>query len=431
MSDYIEINFDGLVGPSHNFAGLSRGNIASATHAGQVSHPRAAALQGLGKMRLMLDLGLTQGFLPPLRRPNVGWLHAMGFAGVEPKGEAQACAAAAASAPHLLNIASSASAMWTANAATISPSPDGGDGRLHLTTANLASMPHRAMEAAETHANLDRIFADKAHFALHPPVPASFGDEGAANHMRLCDGHGAAGVQVYVYGANQGGRFLARQSLEASQAVARAMGVRTAIFAQQSDRAIQAGAFHNDVVAVANERTLFTHEHAFADRTAFYAQLAAAFPALQLVEVADADVPLADAIKSYLFNSQLITLPDGTQTLICPMECAETASVKRWLDGYVGGNRAIHAVRFIDVRQSMHNGGGPACLRLRVVVNAAQRAAIAPAFLLNPKRLDSLCALVEAHWPDAIAPDDVRDPALWAQTWAAHEALEAWIAAQV
>lgn len=423
---FTEINFDGLVGPSHNFAGLSRGNIASATHAGQVSHPRAAALQGLGKMRLMMDLGLAQGFLPPLRRPNVGWLSAMGFAGEG----AEVCANAAASAPHLLNIASSASAMWTANAATISPAPDGADLRLHLTTANLSSMPHRAMEATETHANLARIFADPAHFALHPPVPASFGDEGAANHMRLCDHHGAAGVQVYVYGANQGGRFPARQHFEASQAVARGMGVRTALFAQQSDVAIEAGAFHNDVVAVANERTLFTHEHAFANRTDFYAALSDAFPALQLVEVADADVPLADAIKSYLFNSQLITLPDGTQTLICPMECAETPTVALWLDGHIGGNRPIHAVRFIDVRQSMHNGGGPACLRLRVVVNAVQRAAIAPAFLLTPARLDSLCALVEKHWPEAIAPDDLGNPDLWTQLWAAHDALESWIFAQ-
>ena len=422
-SDWAEINFDGLVGPSHNFAGLSLGNIASASHAGQVSHPRAAALQGLGKMRLMLGLGLTQGFLPPLFRPNVAWLRSMGFDG----DDASVCASAAADAPHLLNIASSASAMWTANAATVSPSPDSADGRLHLVTANLSTMPHRAMEWAETGRNLESIFGGAGR--VHTPVPPSFGDEGAANHMRLCDTHGAEGVQVFVYGANPTGRFPARQSEEASRAIARASGVKNALFVQQNDAAIEAGAFHNDVVAVANETVLFTHELAFADAGAFYDRLHAAFPALQVVEVPDAAVSLADAIGSYLFNSQLVTLPDGSNTLICPMECAENAAVKTWLDGHVGGNRPIQAVRFVDVRQSMRNGGGPACLRLRVVMNAAERAAMNQAFLLNEAKIDVLEALVSAHWPEAIAPMDLRTPDLWGQLWAAHAALTDWIVA--
>ena len=423
-TDWAEINFDGLVGPSHNFAGLSLGNIASASHAGRVSHPRAAALQGLGKMRLMLGLGLMQGFLPPLFRPNVAWLRSMGFDG----DDAAVCAKAAADAPHLLNIASSASAMWTANAATISPSPDSMDGRLHLLTANLSSMPHRAMEWSETGRNLEAIFGSAGQ--VHSPVPASFGDEGAANHMRLCESHGAEGVQVFVYGANPTGRFPARQSEEASRAVARACGVKNALFVQQSDAAIEAGAFHNDVVAVANETVLFTHELAFADAAAFYDRLRAAFPALQVVEVPTSAVSLADAIGSYLFNSQLVTLPDGSNRLICPMECAENAAVKAWLDGHVGGNRPIQAVRFVDVRQSMRNGGGPACLRLRVVMNAAERAAINQAYLLNEAKIDALEALVSKHWPEAIAPMDLSNPDLWGQLWAAHQALTDWIATQ-
>ena len=423
-SNWAEINFDGLVGPSHNFAGLSLGNIASASHAGQVSHPRAATLQGLSKMRLMLEMGLFQGFLPPLFRPNVGWLRSMGFDG----DDASVCARAAADAPHLLNIASSASSMWTANAATVSPSPDSKDGRLHLLTANLSSMPHRAMEWVETGHNLEEIMGGAG--CIHAPIPANFGDEGAANHMRLCEGHGTEGVQIFVYGANLKGRFPARQSEEASRAVARACAVKTALFVQQRDEAIEAGAFHNDVVAVANERVLFTHELAFAEAGAFYDRLRAAFTALQLVEVPISAVPLADAIGSYLFNSQLVTLPDGSNTLICPMECGENEAVKAWLDGNIGGNGPINAVRFVDVRQSMHNGGGPACLRLRVVMNAQERAAMDAAYLLNEAKIDALEAVVTKHWPEAIAPMDLRNPDLWSQLWAAHRALNEWIKAQ-
>ena len=51
-----EINFDGLVGPSHNYAGLSIGNLASTRNAGQLSQPRRAALEGFG---LPLDAALA------------------------------------------------------------------------------------------------------------------------------------------------------------------------------------------------------------------------------------------------------------------------------------------------------------------------------------------------------------------------------------
>ena len=69
-----EINFDGIIGPSHNYAGLSLGNLASTRNAGQVSQPRAAALQGIDKMRANLALGLAQGIFVPHPRPNRDWL---------------------------------------------------------------------------------------------------------------------------------------------------------------------------------------------------------------------------------------------------------------------------------------------------------------------------------------------------------------------
>lgn len=405
---FAEINFDGIIGPSHNYSGLSLGNIASATHKGLVSHPKAAALQGLAKMRHNLGLGLPQGLLLPHRRPDRAWLAELGT-GVE-------------EVPDTLRPAAfSASAMWAANAATVSPAPDTADGRCHLTVANLRTMAHRSHEWPETLAQLRLAFADEAHFAVHPPVPATFGDEGAANHMRLAAAHGEPGVEVFVYGL-RGGAYPVRQHVEASRAVARGHGLdpERTLFVCQSEEAIAAGAFHNDVVAVANENVLFAHEQAFADRPVFYAELKRRLPEVEIVEVPASAVSLEDAIASYLFNAQLVTLPAGGMALILPEEARETPSVWSWLQALVAGNGPIRELFVVDVRQSMANGGGPACLRLRVV---ADPAAVDPRFLADEAKLDRLEALVEAEWPDRIAPDDLLDPMLWARMDGARAAL--------
>ena len=393
-----EINFDGIIGPTHNYAGLSRGNIASAANAGDVSQPRAAALQGIEKMRHNLALGLRQGFFMPLDRPDAPWLATLGTS----LGDAET---------HLRAQAWSASSMWAANAATVSPAPDSGDGKCHLTVANLVTMPHRSHEWPGTLAQLRIAFADPA-FAVHGPVPAPFGDEGAANHMRLCSGHGSAGVEIFVYGLS-GGRFPARQHLDASKAIARRHRLDPArtLFIRQSDTAIQGGAFHNDVVAVANEHVLFTHETAFEDREGAHAQIRAAFPEVEIVEVPANAVSLPEAIKSYLFNAQLVSLPDGGMGLVLPTEARETPAVWTWLEAHVAGNGPIRRLLPVDVRQSMANGGGPACLRLRVV---ADPATVDPRFLADPAKLDRIADVVAAHWPEAIAPGDLASPALTA-----------------
>ena len=360
-----EINFDGLIGPTHNYGGLSLGNLASSSNAGATSRPRAAALQGLAKMRACMDLGLLQGFLLPHDRPDASLVRALGFAG----DDAAVCAAAFAADPALLRNAMSASAMWAANAATVSPAPDTADERCHLSVANLSSNLHRSIEATETHRQLATIFADKRHFALHAALPAALGDEGAANHMRMGAHHGAAGVEIFVYGERPGEGFPARQHRSASEAVARRHRLVAARvwFARQSDEAIQAGAFHNDVVAVANETVLFAHEQAFADKAALYAFIEAGVPGATIIEVPAARVSLADAVSSYLFNSQLVTLPAGGMALILPGEARENARVWAWLQELLAGNGPVRAVHVMDVRESMRNGGGPACLRLRVV----------------------------------------------------------------
>ncbi len=401
----VEINFDGIVGPSHNYAGLSPGNLAATKNAGATSHPRAAALQGIEKMRANIALGLTQGILLPHPRPDHRWLASL------------ATDYPSASA-HLQAQALSASAMWAANAATVSPAPDTADGRCHLSVANLATMPHRSHEWPAMLAQLRMAFSDPA-FAVHAPVPPPFGDEGAANHMRLCAEHGAPGVEVFVYGI-AGGPFPARQHRDASEAIARRHGVGQAIFARQSDAAIAAGAFHNDVVAVANERVLFAHEQAFEDRDGLYAHLRARLPEVEIVEVPAAAVSLEDAIASYLFNAQLVTLPDGTMTLIVPGEARETPSVWRWLQDHLAGNGPIRRVEAVDVRESMANGGGPACLRLRVV---ADPATVDPRFLVDAAKLDRIAAVVRNEWPEAIPYDAIGDAGLIGQVERARAAL--------
>ena len=407
MSAIREINFDGIVGPSHNYAGLSLGNLAAMHNAGHVSQPRAAALQGIEKMRSNIALGLVQGIFVPLPRPARAWLDELGTDIDRAE-------------PHIAANAMSASSMWAANAATVSPAPDTADGKCHLTVANLKTMPHRSHEWPATLAQLRLAFAGDA-FSVHGPVPPAFGDEGAANHMRLAASHGEPGVEIFVYGV-AGGPFPARQHVEASKAIARLhrLDPERTVFAAQSEEAIAAGAFHNDVVAVANGPVLFAHEKAFADRGTLVDQLSARVPGFELVEVPDAEVPLADTVKSYLFNAQLVTPPDGAMTLVAPTECRDTPSVNGWIERHLASNGAIRRVNFVDVRQSMANGGGPACLRLRVACDPDD---VDPRFLVDDAKLDRLADVIARYWPEEIASNDIQSERLVQQVEAARAAL--------
>jgi succinylarginine dihydrolase len=282
-------------------------------------------------------------------------------------------------------------------------------------------MLHRAQEWPDTKRQLEIAFGDTRHFAIHDAVPPTFGDEGAANHMRLCESHDAPGVEVFVYGT-PGGRFPARQHEQASRLVARAHGLtpQRTVFIEQNPEAIAAGAFHNDVVAVANGRVLFTHAEAFADQQGAYDAIRAAFPALEVVEVPSSAVSLQEAIRTYLFNAQLLTLPSGEMALIVPEECRESPSVWAWAEAMLAGNGPIRQVIPVDVRQSMANGGGPACLRLRVVCDPAT---LDPRFLLDAAKADLLESVIAAHWPEQIDPSDLGTESLAASVIAARLAL--------
>lgn len=430
MTPAAEVNFDGLIGPNHNYGGLSDGNLASAKNAGDVSNPREAAVQGLEKMRTLVRAGLVQGVLPPLSRPNFDLLIAAGFMG----SDAQIIEAAARTAPRLLKAAYSASSMWTANAATVSPSADTADGRLHFTPANLSTMLHRSLEHPDTTASLVSIFADEERFAVHGALPAhaDFADEGAANHVRLCAEHGAPGVELFVFGREVGesvAGFPARQTRLASESVARAhaLSPSRAVFARQARRAISAGAFHNDVVCVGALDTLFFHEFAFEDTAATLTDLrraAAGLFDLKPVMVPEAEVPLSDAISSYLFNSQLLQLPgEDRLVLVAPTETQGMPSARAYCERLVQGNGPIGRVIYVDVRQSMRNGGGPACLRLRVVMTEAELAACHAGILLDEELIDDLQACIRTTYRDRLSPADLADPAFADECRLAREAL--------
>ncbi|MGC0894842.1 N-succinylarginine dihydrolase [Pantoea agglomerans] len=413
-----EANFDGLVGLTHHYAGLSFGNEASTRNQLQPSNPRLAAKQGLLKMKALADMGYVQGVIPPHERPNIAALRQLGFGG----SDEQVLAAAGKTAPGLLSAVSSASAMWVANAATVSPSADSLDGRVHLTVANLNNKFHRAIEAPETAWLLRSIFRDDRHFAVHDALPqvAMFGDEGAANHNRLGGAYGERGVQLFVYGRDSSHegkapqRYPARQTREASEAVARLhqLSPESVLYAQQNPAVIDQGVFHNDVIAVSNQQMLFCHQHAFFSQPELLAQLRSRVPGFVALEVPENRVSVKDAVETYLFNSQLLSRPDGTMMLVLPEESRQHPGVWRYLCEQVEADTPLKALKVFDLRESMYNGGGPACLRLRVVLTPQEQQAVNPAVLMNDRLFSTLNNWVDRHYRDRLTQADLVDPQL-------------------
>jgi len=416
-----ELNLDGLVGPTHHYAGLALGNIASTTNARSISNPQSAARQGIEKMRTLHAMGLKQGVLPPHQRPNLQLLAQLGFNGPA----AQQIAQAQKTAPELLSACFSASSMWAANAATVSPSSDTADGMVHFTAANLVSNLHRHQEADFSKKLLGFIFSNLNHFKHHPILPRSIitGDEGAANHNRLCQSYAEPGINFFVYGKKAIGiadtmhpfNFPARQTKEASQAIARNHGLNPAqlLFACQNPLAIDQGVFHNDVISVANETVYLVHEEALYNQKTVLAELKdkAGF-ALNIIEISKDQMSIQDAVESYLFNSQLVTLPhQKNMLLIAPMECQNNSRVAQCIHQIItdSGN-PINSVHYLDLKQSMRNGGGPACLRLRVALTETELGAMHQGVLVDNDLLETLDKWVLKHYRTELSATDFACP---------------------
>lgn len=421
MAGY-ELNLDGLVGLTHHYAGLSFGNEASTQHKNSLSNPKLAAKQGLLKMKALADLGYPQGVMPPQERPCLPALRQLGFSG----SDWQVLSWVVRDAPRLLSAVSSASSMWTANAATVSPSADSADGRVHFTAANLNNKFHRAIEAETTSALLQRIFNHPHHFVHHQALPGVelFGDEGAANHNRLGGDYDRPAVQVFVYG-RQGmatgsapSRYPARQTLEASQAVARLHQLDTCrtFFLQQNPEVIDCGAFHNDVIAVSNQQVLFYHQQAFIGGKCalepLRRQMGEMEYQLDAIQVPTERVSVADAVATYLFNSQLLRKNNGKMLLVIPQESRDHAGVWRYLSELVASGGAIDEIKVFDLRESMRNGGGPACLRLRIALNETELKAVNPRVMMTPALFATLNNWVDRHYRDRLQLSDLADPQL-------------------
>lgn len=417
-----ELNMDGLVGPTHHYAGLSAGNIASTTNAASASNPQAAARQGLEKMRMLYGMGLKQGLLPPHQRPNLHLLYQLGFTGTP----LEQINKAYKSSPELLSACYSASSMWTANAATVSASSDTKDNRVHFTAANLVTNLHRHQEADFSKKIVQFIFSNPDYFNHHEVLPKSSitGDEGAANHNRLCLSHGHSGINLFVYGKKGLGsnqicpsKYPARQTKEASEAIARnhQLHQEQVVFALQNPVAIDQGVFHNDVISVANESVFLVHEEAFYNQEQLLQELKekAKF-SLTLIEVSKDQLSVKDAVETYLFNSQLITLPDSkNMILIAPFECQNNLRVKSFIDNIIDdSSNPINSVHYLDLKQSMRNGGGPACLRLRVPLNERECSAMHQGVLVNNHLLDTLDKWVQKHYRTELHINDLADPEL-------------------
>lgn len=381
-------------------------------------------------MQRLRSLGVPQAILPPQARPNLGLLRRLGFTG-DATGLVQQ---AQRQSPHLLAAAMSGSSMWTANAATVCPSADSIDGRLHFTPANLSASLHRAMETPETAQILRRIFHDERHFVHHDwlPVSADLGDEGAANHTRFCSEFNDQGVQLFVHGRQRGSnadamprRFVARQSEDASHAVARLHRLRPerVVFAKQHPDAIDAGVFHNDVIAVGHRQVLFYHQKAFAEEKRLVEDLRmASNDSIRFVPVSESRLSLDQVVATYLFNSQIVTSGDGRTVLVAPDHCREHAEVAGLL-GELVDERTFDQVEFVDVDQSMNNGGGPACLRLRVVLTPVEFASIAPGVILTDALYAQLVDWINRHYRETLCGDDLADPKLIRESYDALDEL--------
>ncbi|PJE79024.1 N-succinylarginine dihydrolase [invertebrate metagenome] len=424
-----EVNFDGLPGPTHHYGGLSSDNPASSNHQALPSNPKKAALQSLEKMKVLCRLGLTQGILPPHPRPYIPSLRQLGFTG----NDYQILAKVIKWQPELLSAYSSSSAMWAANIATVSPSSDTLDNKVHITPANLIHQFHRSLELPFSAHLLHQIFSDKKYFIHHAPLPAHplWSDEGSANHCRFIIPKKKQGIHLFVHNAQPLPMIYPRQTQSASRAIARLQGLlpESIVFAEQHPEAVAMGTFHNDVIATNNQNLLLCHEKAFAEQTIVYRQLNAACDSekLQIIEVSNKQLPLKQAIKTYLFNSQLISLPDcpDKMALIVSEQCRTNSQAWNCLNELTLADNPITSIHSVDLDESMKNGGGPACLRLRMPLTQKELDAVHPGYLLSSNVFGPLEKWIHQYYRDRLLPEDLADPNLLNESRTALDELTA------
>jgi len=413
QDNLIEVQMDTLVGMTHHFGGHAKGNFASMHHKGQNSNPKQAALQGLEKMKWVLDQGVPQLVLPPQSRPHLPSLRTLGLNGsiqtqlqklfeINPNTFAKLCSSAF---------------IWTANAATVIPSCDTLDHKVHLYIANLNSHLHREIESQHRLKLFREIFPHPSVFSIHPPLPSSeLRDEGAANHTRF-----EGGYHLFVYGDPTGStpgfeNIPRRQSLAAQKIIAHSAGLHhdKVLYLQQSDQALKAGVFHNDVAAVGFEHTYLCHEQAYHGGLNDLEKLQTWYNinhdhSLNLEMVSKQDLSLDDTVASYLFNTQWLSLKNHTVKVLTPTQCQQNAHASNAIDQWMHTHQNW-TFEYINLNESMNNGGGPACLRLRLPLTQNELEHVHPGVFLTQKKYEVIRQWIETYYPSHFSLSDVLDP---------------------
>ena len=402
-----EYNLDSMIGPTHHFGGLSKGNLASMAHQFQMSSPKKAALEGLEKMRLAHEIGQNQLWFPPQRRPIFDAM--INGAG----SDIDKVRWAFDNNPELLSQLFSSSAMWMANNATVSGSADSSDGLVHVIPANLSTLAHRRVEVAQNLILLNYAFFTK-QFKVHPPLSHRFRDEGAANHMQFStDGHSKS-LHLFVYNRSKSGDedkylpFPLRQSYEASRSLAKAMNIpeTQTLICRQLATSVQKGVFHHDVVGMSHQDVLIIHELALEDQDHTLQLLQTMSQnilkkKLTIIQVSSEQLSLKEALDTYFFNSQFIKDQDGNVHLICAQQCNNHPKVSLLVDDLIA-QKVIEKVHYISLSESMMNGGGPACLRLRLPLTSKEFSNIPNCFKFSDEKYQEMVHFVHQFYPNQV-----------------------------
>ncbi len=167
------------------------------------------------------------------------------------------------------------------------------------------------------------------------------------------------------------------------------------------------------MIAVGSGSLLLCHEQAYVDQAHVLDALAQSIgDSFEAIVVPDAALTVDDAVSTYLFNSQLLPRADGRFMLVAPADIRDNPRVSAYVDALIASGGPIAEVLTFDLRQSMRNGGGPACIRLRVPLTAEERAAVSARVFVDDALADELEAWIRRNYRDRLSPADLADPSL-------------------
>ncbi len=409
-----QIFVDGIIGPTYHYGGMAVGNVLSQAHKHQESYPKKAALEGLEKMNQVRQLGCLQYVLPPLCKDVDRLLSLWGYEQGDMTSRLKALGYAH---PYYLSALFSGASAWVANSCHITPSCDALDGICHITPANLVSCFHRHLDVDGYRDFLHQLFLNDELFQIYDPLPVVYTDEGMANTIRLSGGN-ELGLYLHVYGKTLSQRFTrtfpARQTKEAFDRICYTHKRQDSMDIQQSPFAIDAGVFHNDVIAFGSHNLLVLHEHAFDNQVDVLNSITDRYQSkygepLHVYEVSNEVLSLDEAVHTYFFNSQLILVEKNTFHLLIPSRAMSHSGVKKSLKRLSKLKGLSITVHEVSCEESIKNGGGPACLRFFSVLNKAEHKAINSKFLLTDEMYEQWFQFIQTHYPDTLSFDDLKD----------------------